>query len=125
MWVYTCCLLLVSTYLYRYVFLCSVVFCVGSAQHHPEGKGTPNPPAQIHNCGLKDLHTYKTAYTQHLKFTLTHTVNTEELLWAANKEEDQVKWDLSRTPITTSLYGTQWMVELNMSRHMSCLFARV
>lgn len=46
MWVYTCCLLLVSTYLYRYV-LCFyfifdlLLFVLGSARHHPEGKDTP------------------------------------------------------------------------------------
>lgn len=49
----------------------------------------------------------------------THSEPSEELLWAANEMEDPVKWELSRIPVATSLYGTQWMAELNMSVHMS------
>lgn len=76
MWVYTCCLLLVSTYLYRYVlcfyfFFCSVVVCVGSAQHHPEGKETPrfSQPKPM----TVDSKIY-TRIKQHTQHTFTHTL---------------------------------------------------
>lgn len=103
MWVYTCCLLLVSTYLYRYVlcfyfFFCSVVVCVGSAQHHPEGKETPrfSQPKPM----TMDSKIY-TRIKQHTHNTLSHT-HYEHLLWAGSEQEEQVKWDPSWIPVTTS-----------------------
>lgn len=60
-------------------------------------------------------HTHNTSHI-HMH---THGECLEGFLRAANEEEDQVEWDLSRIPVTTSLYGTLWMVELNMSLYVS------
>lgn len=70
MWVYTCCILLVSTYLYRHVlcffmFLCSVVVCTGSYQHHPEGTETLRlgQPTMVCTCISHRKNTTQLPYT--------------------------------------------------------------
>lgn len=128
MWVYTCCLLLVSPYLYRYVlcfyFFLICCFLCGSAQHHPEGMETSHLGRPKSTTVNSKIYTHKTAYTQHFmsthSYAHTDSKHTEELQWAANQEgKPGENGPLPRIPVTTSIYGTHWMGKLIVSVHMS------
>lgn len=130
MWVYTCCLLLVSTCLYRYVlcfvfFICCRLCLECSAPTRGDGNVTPRPGPHPRRwtcfiyrlCGgPEDLYTYKTAYTLHSMLTHSqlHTQLTQEN-YCGKPTRRKTRWNvtfpgyLSRPPSMVQSGRGSWL----------------